>query len=231
MNFTELEVLYEDNHIIAVNKPSGMLVQGDDTGDLPLVDVVKEYIKFRYKKPGDVFLGVVHRIDRPVSGVVIYARTSKALERLNAMFAGREMEKVYWAVCTARPDPLEATLVHYLVKDTTKNITHAYDRERKGTKRCELSYALIAELGSHYMVRVEPLTGRSHQIRSQLGKIGSPIRGDLKYGASAPMDDASIMLHARELRFVHPVKKEDILIVAPVPKFTLWRQFELSQEA
>jgi 23S rRNA pseudouridine1911/1915/1917 synthase len=229
MNFTELEVLYEDNHIIAVNKPAGMLVQGDETGDIPLVEIVKEYIKFRYKKPGDVFLGVVHRIDRPVSGVVVYARTSKALERLNAMFASREMEKTYWAVCLERPDPLEATLIHYLVKDTTRNITRAYDRERKGTKRCELTYELISVLGSHYMVRIEPLTGRSHQIRAQLAKIGCPIRGDLKYGAPAPLEDASIMLHARELRFMHPVKKEEIIIVAPVPKMTLWRQLELTQ--
>lgn len=223
-----LQVIYEDNHLLAVNKPSGMLVQGDETNDKPLVDFAKDYIKARYGKPGDVFLGVVHRIDRPVSGAVIFARTSKALERMNKIFADREVDKTYWALVKDRPDPLSATLVHYLDKDREKNITKALDapsRRHPDAKRSELTYDLISSIGNYHLLEVHPKTGRSHQIRAQLSRIGLPIKGDLKYGFPTPNKDGSIHLHCRSMKFIHPVTKETIEIMADPPEGQVWEQF------
>ena len=226
----QITVLYEDNHLIAVNKPPGWLVQGDATGDRTLADWVKAYIKDRYNKPGDVFLGIVHRIDRPVSGVVVFARTSKALERMNALFRDREVEKNYLAVVETRPDPIVGNLVHYLVKDESRNIVKGYDKIPKGvkdTKKAELSYELIGELGTKRLLLVKPLTGRPHQIRVQLSKIGCPIRGDVKYGFDQPNRDASIHLHCRSLSFVHPVSKQPVTITGNPPDEQIWRLFTL----
>ena len=223
-----LQVIYEDNHLLAVNKPAGMLVQGDETNDKPLVDFAKDYIKARYGKPGDVFLGVVHRIDRPVSGAVIFARTSKALERMNKIFADREVDKTYWALVKDRPDPLSATLVHYLDKDREKNITKALDapsRRHPDAKRSELTYDLVSSIGNYHLLEVHPKTGRSHQIRAQLSRIGLPIKGDLKYGFPTPNKDGSIHLHCRSMKFIHPVTKETIEIMADPPEGQIWEQF------
>ncbi len=226
-NLGKIVVLYEDNHLIAINKPAGSLVQGDETGDTPISEWVKEYIKIRYNKPGDVYLGTIHRLDRPVSGVCLFARTSKALERMNAMFAAREVEKIYWAVLESRPEEFSGTLHHFLEKDAAKNLTHAYVKNRTGNaKPAELSYEMVGEIANNYFLEVHPKTGRPHQIRAQLSKIGCPIRGDLKYGASKPLEDKSIALHARSLTFMHPVKLEQVTITADPPKiFEFWRQF------
>jgi len=223
-----MQIIHEDNHLIAVNKPAGWLVQGDATGDKPLSDRVKEYIKRRYKKPGDVFLGVIHRIDRPVSGVVIFARTSKALERMNKLFAEREVQKTYWALTTDRPEPIKGELGHFLLKDRAKNKTKAYHqigRRTKDAKWSELSYKLIAGIGDNQLLEVKPISGRSHQIRVQLSAIGCPIKGDLKYGASKANEDASIHLHSRRLEFIHPVKKTPVVIEADTPDNQLWNLF------
>lgn len=222
----KIQVLYEDNHIIAVNKPCGVLVQGDKTGDEALDSMVKSYIKVQYDKPGDVFLGVVHRIDRPVSGVVVFARTSKALKRLNKAFQDREIRKVYWAAVIERLPIENDRLVHYLRKNQEKNMSRAFDHEAKHTKYCELTYKTLAASESYTLVEVYPKTGRHHQIRVQLSKIGCPIKGDLKYGAKRSNPDAGIHLHARRLEFEHPVKKEPMKIQAPLPKETLWQVFE-----
>ncbi|MCB9080724.1 MAG: RluA family pseudouridine synthase [Lewinellaceae bacterium] len=224
-----LTVIYEDNHLIAVNKPAGVLVQGDDTGDTTLADMVKEYIKHRYQKPGDVFLGTVHRLDRPVSGVVVFARTSKALSRMNELFRERQIEKTYWAIVDDRPDPLVGTLVHYIDKDTNRNIAKALDQpsnRHKDAKRSELTYEMIVDLEGKYLLKVNPLTGRPHQIRVQLAKVGLPIIGDLKYGHPQALSDASIGLHCRSLAFIHPVKKEPVLITADAPDTRWWRPME-----
>lgn len=223
-----LEILYEDNHYIAVNKPAGYLVQGDQTGDLPLSEMVKEYIKIKYKKPGDVFLGVVHRIDRPVSGVVIFARTTKGLTRLNELFQSRKVQKVYWAITDNRPDPLSDHLTHFLFKDKTRNVTKAYQSQNrnKSAKKSELDYELLSSIGKHHLVEVKPITGRPHQIRVQLSRINCSIRGDVKYGANTPNRDSSINLHSRSLSFIHPIKKEPVEIIAnPSKKDQVWRMF------
>lgn len=220
------EILFEDNHLIAVNKKSGDIVQGDKTGDEPLSERVKLYIKEKYNKPGEVFLGTIHRIDRPVTGVVLFARTSKALERMNEQFREREVKKVYWAVVKNIPDPESGTLVNYLVKDEAKNKSKAYDLPRKGALHCELQYNLLKRSDRYALLEINPLTGRHHQIRSQLSKIGSPIKGDLKYGSERSNPDGSIHLHARKLNFVHPVTKEPVEIIAPVPDEPLWIFFE-----
>ena len=216
------DVLYEDNHLIAVNKPAGVLVQGDETGDATLSDFVKADIARRYNKPGAVFLGTIHRIDRPVSGVVLFARTSKALSRMNELFRTRDITKRYLAVVEGRPAKAGQTLVHWLTKNEGANKATAYVRDTPGASRCELDYLLLGSSGRHSVLEVKPLTGRSHQIRCQLAAIGCPIGGDLKYGASEPLPDRSIALHARSLSFVHPVTKKTVVITAPVPDLVIW---------
>ncbi len=213
----ENEILYEDNHIIAINKKSGDLAQGDKTGDTPLVDYVKQYIKEKYNKPGEVFLGIPHRLDRPTSGVLLFARTSKALARLNEMFKKKDFEKTYWAVVKNMPPKQEDTLIHYLNKNQKQNKSYAGTDKNKGLK-CELSYKVIAESDHYFLLEVKPKTGRHHQIRVQLSTIGSPLKGDVKYGFDRPNEDKSIHLHARNISFIHPVSKEKLSITAPVPK-------------
>ncbi len=222
-----MKVLYEDNHIIVVNKESGEIVQGDKTGDIPLSETVKQYIKEKYQKPGAVFLGVVHRLDRPVSGVVVFARTSKALTRLNAMFASKEeVRKTYWAI-VEKPStltiPPSALLTHWLTRNEKQNKSYAHEREVPGSKKSMLRYSLLAE-GEHYcLLEVELLTGRHHQIRCQLSAVGLPIKGDLKYGARRSNPDGSISLLARRVEFVHPVSKQLVSVETPVPEDALWQ--------
>lgn len=221
----ELHILYEDNHLLAVNKEAGVLVQGDETGDEPLVEQAKRYLKEHYQKPGAVFLGVVHRLDRPVSGVVIFARTSKALERMNTLFRDRETKKIYWAIVRNRPPRPEDTLVHWLRKDEAKNKTTAFSRETENTLRSELRYRIAAESGGFMLLEVQPITGRPHQIRVQLAAMGCPIAGDVKYGYPEPWPDASIGLHARSLAFVHPIQKVALCIEAAPPQTRFWAPF------
>ena len=220
----KLEVLYEDNHIIAVNKRPSDIVQGDKTGDTPLSDFVKQYVKQKYDKPGEVFIGTVHRIDRPVSGIVLFARTSKALARLNQMFQSKEIQKTYWAVVKNRPAKESGKLVHYLKKNEAKNMSKAFDKEQQGALRSELDYKLICSLDNYHLLEITPHTGRHHQIRVQLSTMGSPIKGDLKYGFDRSNKDASIHLHARKIEFIHPVKKEPVVIVAPPPDEVIWNE-------
>ena len=219
------EVLFEDNHLLIVNKSAGVLVQEDATGDKPLVDLCKEYIGQKYKKPGAVFLGVVHRIDRPVSGVVVLARTSKALERMNALFREKETKKTYWALVKKKPQKERDTLVHWLLKDEKKNRTTTFSRETPNALRAELSYRVVGQSSGLWLLEVNPLTGRPHQIRVQLASIHAPIKGDVKYGDDEANEDGSICLHARQLEFVHPVKKEMLRIEAPLPNTPLWKYF------
>ncbi len=222
---TPFQVIYEDNHLIVVNKPSGLLVQGDKTGDATLADYVKTYIKEKYDKPGAVFLGIVHRLDRPVSGLVILARTSKGLERMNKIFRERKIQKTYWAIVKRRPQEEQARLVHWLLKDHEKNKVTAYDQPVEGAQKAELKYRTLGKLNDHWLLEVQPITGRPHQIRVQLSEIGCPIRGDIKYGFSKPNEDASIHLHSRKAYFIHPVKKEPLICVAPLPPTQFWEQF------
>lgn len=222
----KLDILYEDNHIIAVNKSSSDIVQGDKTGDETLSDRVKAYIKKKYDKPGDVFLGVVHRLDRPVSGVVIFARTSKALSRLNKMFQEKTIKKTYWALVAELPTEDSGRLVHHILKNSEKNKSYAFPKPRNGSKEAILNYRLVSGLKNYYMLEVDLETGRHHQIRCQLAKIGCPIRGDLKYGFPRSNKDGSISLHARKIEFEHPVKKEPITIIARTPETeNLWKEF------
>ena len=225
MLYTDLEILYEDNHIIAVNKPAGVLVQPDKKGDAALEQILKEYISHKYNKPGEVFLGVCHRIDRPVSGVVLFARTSKALVRLNEMFKAKEVKKTYWAVVANRPEQLEGHLIHWLKKNEQKNISHAYDTHVKGTLQCELDYKWLKSSERYHLLEINPHTGRHHQIRVQLSKIGCPIKGEVKNGARRGNGDGSIHLHARKIAFLHPIKKEMIEITAITPNEVVWRAF------
>ncbi len=218
MSKNQFQVLFEDNHLLAVSKPSGMLTQGDRTRDKPLNELAKELLKEKYKKPGDVYLGVPHRIDRPTSGLVLLAKTSKALVRLNKMFQEKQIQKTYWAVVKNKPQNSEGTLVHFLVRNPEKNKSTAHDNEVKGSKRAELSYRMKLSLDNYHLLEVYPKTGRHHQIRSQLSAIGSPIKGDVKYGFDRTNSDASIHLHARSIEFIHPVSKEKQKISAPAPK-------------
>jgi 23S rRNA pseudouridine1911/1915/1917 synthase len=226
MPITDKDILFEDNHLIAVNKRAGDIVQIDDTGDEPLDEQVKKYIAAKYNKPNGAFLGVVHRLDRPVSGVILFAKTSKALERINLMFKSREMKKTYWAVVRNRPQPTEGNLVHWLVKNSQKNVTKAHDKEVAGSQRAELNYKLIGELNGYYLIEVDPITGRPHQIRVQLSTLDCPIVGDNKYGYPRGSLLKSICLHARQLQFIHPVKKEPVSIFAPLPQDGFWERFE-----
>jgi 23S rRNA pseudouridine1911/1915/1917 synthase len=223
----KMEILYEDNHIIIVNKSPREIVQGDKTGDKPLVDMVKDYLKEKYHKPGNVFCGVVHRLDRPTSGIVVFAKTSKALARLNEMFKKGEVDKTYWAIVKDLPPQDEGTLVHFLIKNQKNNKSVAYDTEKLGSKKAVLHYKLVGRSQRYYLLEVKLETGRHHQIRCQLAKIGLPIRGDLKYGAQRSNPDGSISLHARNISFVHPVSKKMIDITAPVPDDPLWKAFEI----
>ena len=221
-----MEVLYEDNHIIAVNKTCKEIVQGDKTGDTPLSEIVKAYIKDKYNKPGEVFLGVTHRLDRPTSGVVLFARTSKALTRLNAMFQSHEqIKKTYWAIVQGAPKVPEARLENWLVRNEAQNKSYIAKPGAKEAKQAILSYKTLVK-GEHYtLLEVNLETGRHHQIRCQLAAIGCPIKGDLKYGAKRSNPDGGICLHARKIEFIHPVKKENICITASVPNDSLWQQF------
>ena len=221
-----MDVLYEDNHLIIVNKAAGEIVQGDKTGDEPLSELVKKYIKEKYAKPGNVFLGVVHRLDRPVSGVVIFARTSKALARLNAMFQKSEVKKTYHAIVEGTPQPETAELQHWLVRNEKQNKAYVAGRDKTGAKLARLDYALLSKGENYSLVEVHLHTGRHHQIRCQLSAIGCPVKGDLKYGARRSNPDGSICLHARHIRFEHPVSHQIVEVTAPYPEtLPIWRKF------
>ena len=220
-----MKVLYEDNHLIAVAKKAGDIVQGDKTGDVPLSDLVKAYLKDKYQKPGNVYLGVVHRLDRPVSGIVLFAKTSKALPRLNKMFAEHKgVSKTYLAIVANRPPQQEGTLTHWLTRNEKQNTARAYDREVPGSKKAVLDYRVVAQSERYFLLEIELRTGRHHQIRCQLAKIGCPIKGDLKYGAPRSNPDGSISLHAWRLSLEHPVSHASITIEAPVPDDRLWKE-------
>jgi len=222
-NKNNLQVIHEDNHLIVVNKRVGDIVQGDKTGDKPLSDVVKEYIKEKYNKPGEVFLGVVHRLDRPTTGIVVFARTSKALSRMNELFSNRATQKTYWAVVKNKPVKSQDKLVHYIKRNEKNNTSKAHINEVPDSKLASLEYKIIKELTNYTALEIELHTGRHHQIRAQLAAIGSPIKGDLKYGFDRSNPDGGIHLHARKLCFTHPVSKEAITIIAPTPDDVIWK--------
>lgn len=219
-------ILFEDNHLIALNKMPSEIVQGDKTGDKPMSDIIKDYLKEKLNKPGTAFIGVVHRIDRPVSGVVIFAKTSKALVRMNELFRDKKIRKTYWAVVKNKPPEDSGTLIHYLKKDEAKNKSKAYDHEVPGSLRSWLDYKVIGKSENFYLIEVSPETGRHHQIRVQLAAIGCPIKGDLKYGFPRSNTDGSIHLHARKIKFIHPVRKDEVNLIAQVPDDTVWKYFE-----
>lgn len=223
MAIDQSRIIYEDNHLIAINKRSGEIVQADKTGDLPLGEHLKQFLKEKYNKPGEVFVGVVHRLDRPVSGVVLFAKTSKGLERMNQLFRERATKKIYWAIVEKKPEKPEGKLIHYLIKNEKQNKSYASSVNKPGHLICELDYKLLASSERYHLLEVTPLTGRHHQIRVQLSAMGCIIKGDLKYGAKRSNPDGSICLHARRLEFVHPVKNERVVIEAPVPEDNLWR--------
>jgi len=226
-----MTILYEDNHIIAVNKSTSEIVQGDKTGDQPLSETIKLYLKEKYNKPGEVFLGVTHRLDRPVSGVVLFAKTSKALTRLNEMFRNQEVKKTYWAIVKEKPASQEGRLEHYLIRNEKQNKSTAFDTERSDAKKAALTYRLIAHSDTYYLLEVQLETGRHHQIRCQLAKMGCPIKGDLKYGFPRSNPNGGISLHARSVEFIHPVFKEKIYLTAPVPTDDkLWKTMENLQQ-
>ncbi len=221
-----LNVLYEDNHIIAVEKVAGMLVHGDETGDRTLADKVKGYIKQKYNKPGDVFLGVIHRLDRPVSGVTIFARTSKALTRMNALIKDREITKEYLALVSDRPEVIKGTLTHYIAKDKKKNFSHIYDKAKGGAKKAVLHYEMLGQISGYVLMRINLETGRPHQIRVQMKRIGCHIIGDVKYGYEFGNIDKSICLHCSKMSFIHPVKKERVTVKVKPPKNDFWDIFK-----
>ncbi|MBK7029942.1 MAG: RNA pseudouridine synthase [Bacteroidales bacterium] len=221
----ESQVLFEDNHLLVVNKKPSQIVQGDKSGDKPLVDLLKIYIKHKYAKPGEVFLGVVHRLDRPVSGVTIFARTSKSLSRLNEMLKSREIQKTYWAVVKNEPPHIEDRLIHYLLRNESKNKSFVVKPGNSKAQRAELTYKLIGKSDQYYLLEIDLMTGRHHQIRTQLAEIGCPIKGDLKYGFPRSNQDASIHLHARKIEFIHPVKKEPVICIAKPPSDPVWNYF------
>ncbi len=221
-----MTVLYEDNHIIIVNKTVSEIVQGDKTGDKPLSEIVKEWLKEKYNKPGNVFCGVTHRLDRPVSGIVVFAKTSKALPRLNKMFQDKEIKKTYWAIVKNAPKDSEGTLTNFLVRNEKQNKSYAYDTEKPDSKKAILHYKLIGQSDKYNLLEIDLETGRHHQIRCQLAKMGCIIKGDLKYGADRSNPDGGISLHARKVSFIHPVSKELIEVTAPVPDDNLWKAFK-----
>jgi 23S rRNA pseudouridine1911/1915/1917 synthase len=220
------EILFEDNHLIAVNKRASDIVQADKTMDAPMTLTIMDYIKYTYKKPGNVFLGVVHRLDRPVSGVLLFTRTSKALARMNEMFKTREISKKYWALVKDPPPEAEGHLLHYIKKNERQNKSYVYTKEIKDSLLAELKYKLIGQSDRYFLIEVELFTGRHHQIRAQLASIGCPIKGDVKYGFDRPNKDLSIGLHARRLEFIHPIKKEPVLIIADPPADPVWDCFK-----
>ncbi len=222
-NKTNLQVVYQDNHIIIINKRAGDIVQGDKTGDTPLSDIVKAYIKDKYNKPGNVYLGTVHRLDRPTTGLVIFAKTSKALPRLNKLFLSKDIQKTYWAIVKNPPPKHQDTLIHWLKKNPKNNKSTAHLNEVTDSKKAILNYKLLKQLDNYTLLEIQLETGRHHQIRTQLSKIGSPIKGDLKYGFDRSNRDASIHLHARQIAFIHPVKQELVSVVAPLPDDALWQ--------
>jgi 23S rRNA pseudouridine1911/1915/1917 synthase len=220
-----MEVLYEDNHLIAINKSNNDLVQGDDTGDTSLDQQVKRHLKEKYNKPGNVYLGVTHRLDRPVSGIVLFAKTSKALSRINRLFKEKSIEKIYWAIVKQPPELPNGYLKHHLVRNPQKNKSFSYDKPRKNSKEAVLTYKILASSDRYYLLEIRPETGRHHQIRSQLSKIGAPIKGDLKYGFPRSNKNGGISLHARKISFIHPVQKKNISITADPPRDNLWDFF------
>ena len=221
-----LQILHEDNHLIVVNKRVGDIVQGDKTGDKPLPDIIKEYLKEKYNKPGEVFLGVVHRLDRPTTGIVVFAKTSKALSRMNELFSSRETQKTYWAVVKNKPPKEQDVLAHFIKRNAKKNTSKVHLKEVPDSKKASLAYQLIASLNNYYALEIELHTGRHHQIRAQLQAIGCPIKGDLKYGFDRSNTDGGIHLHARKLLFTHPVSKEKLELIAPVPEDIIWKSIE-----
>ena len=222
----EKQILYEDNHLIILNKMSSQIIQGDKTGDIPLSELVKVYLKEKYNKPGEAFIGVVHRIDRPVSGVIIFAKTSKAMFRMNKIFHGREITKIYWALVKNKPEYESAHLINYLKKNEQQNKAYVYDKEVQGSYLAELKYKLLHSSENYHLLEIELLTGKHHQIRAQLAAIGCPIKGDIKYGAPRTNKNISISLHARSVSFIHPVSKVMLTVIAPAPEDSLWKYFE-----
>ncbi len=220
-----MNIIYEDNHLLIVNKPSGMLAQGDETGDMPLAEHAKLYLKEQYNKQGNIFCGVVHRLDRPVSGLVVLAKTSKALERMNLLFQQRQVQKTYWAIVKKRPMQDEGHLTHWLLKDSAKNMVKAYAKEVAGSQKAELDFKVLREHEGHYLLEVNPITGRPHQIRVQLASLGAIIKGDLKYGFPIAAPDGRIYLHSRSIHFVHPVQKQEMYFEAALPEDRFWQLF------
>jgi len=227
---TDIDVIFEDNHLLVVNKKPGQIVQGDKTGDTPLPELIKTWLREKYQKPGNVFCGVVHRLDRPVSGICVFAKTSKALSRMNEIFHERNVQKIYWAITKNKPAEPQGKLLHWLVKNESTNKAKAHLKEVQGSKRAELEYRLLHSSDKYFLLEVLPHTGRHHQIRAQLAAMGCSIKGDLKYGAERSNPDGSISLHARRLIFEHPVSKEKMDLVAPVPGDSLWKFFEKATE-
>lgn len=221
----QAEIIYEDNHLIVINKPAGFLVQGDSTGDEPILDVLKKYIRREYNKPGNVFLSPNHRLDRPVSGVLVFSKTSKALSRTNLLFQKNKVRKKYWGIVEGVPDPIEGKLEHFIAKNRNKNVSFVTKQGKLDSKRCVLRYRVLKVINNISLVEVLPETGRSHQIRVQMASLKTPIIGDLKYGSDQKMEDRSIALHCAEMEFIHPVQKEPLILKAEAPDLQIWNNF------